>query len=337
MKNVDHKEVVELARDYGVRYAAEVYDVTPRTVRGWRQKLRKENDTFEVEDLPTGELPIKELIADRINRYELKTDYMDKTDLINVKIKMNGPIGIAHFGDPHVDDDGTDLERLLNHSKLVNKTEGMFAGNVGDVQNNWIGRIAHLYSQQSTSAKDSWRLAEYFISSVPWLYLVGGNHDAWSGTGDPLEWIMSHQGGVYQNFSVRLNLQFPNKKNVRINSKHDFKGNSMWNTAYGVGRAIQLGARDHILTCGHTHVSGYQVVKDPSNGLISHGLRIASYKIHDRYAIEKGFPDQNIFMCPVTIIDPQYDDNDPRLITTIFDPYEAADYLTWKRSKHGKN
>ena len=111
----------------------------------------------------------------------------------------------------------------------------------------------------------------------------------------------------------------------------------MWNTAHGVSKAVQMGHRDHILTCGHTHVSGYQVLKDPATGLISHGLRIASYKIHDRYAVEKGLPDQNIFMCPVTIIDPQYDDNDPRLVTTIFDPIEAADYLTWKRSKHGKN
>ena len=92
-----------------------------------------------------------------------------------------------------------------------------------------------------------------------------------------------------------------------------------------------------MLTCGHMHVSGYQVLKDPSSGLISHALRIGSYKIHDRYAMEKGLPDQNIFVCPVTIIDPQYADDDPRLITTILDPFEAADYLTYKRKNHGKN
>ena len=333
-----HKEAVLLAKDYGVKYAAEIYDVHPRTVRKWRSKVNNVYQVdLEVEDTPTGNLPIGELINDRINRFRLKNDYVNKTDLIKVKINVDGPIGIAHFGDPHVDDDGTDLETLLNHAKVVNDTDGMFAGNVGDVQNNWIGRISHLYSQQSTSAKDSWRLAEHFISSVPWMYLVGGNHDVWSGSGDPLEWIMANQGGVFRNWGVRLNLVFPNKKQVRINCRHDFKGHSMWNTAHGVSKAIQMGWRDHVLTCGHTHVSGYQVLKDPSTGLISHGLRIGSYKIHDRYAMEKGLPDQNIFVCPVTIIDPQFADNDPRLITTIFDPLEAAEYLKYKRKNYGKS
>ena len=43
MTNQRHKEAVLLARDYGIKYAAEVYDVHPRTVRKWRQKLSKEN------------------------------------------------------------------------------------------------------------------------------------------------------------------------------------------------------------------------------------------------------------------------------------------------------
>ena len=76
MTNQRHKEAVLLAKDYGIKYAAEVYDVHPRTVRKWRQKINKENCTFEVEDLPTGNLPIDKLIEDRIRRYNLKNDYM---------------------------------------------------------------------------------------------------------------------------------------------------------------------------------------------------------------------------------------------------------------------
>jgi len=43
--------------------------------------------------------------------------------------------------------------------------------------------------------------------------------------------------------------------------------------------------------------------------------------------------DKNIFNCPVTIIDPKYDDDDNRLITTIFNPKEGCEYLKYKRNK----
>jgi hypothetical protein len=106
-----------------------------------------------------------------------------------------------------------------------------------------------------------------------------------------------------------------------------------YNTAHGPVKAAMMGWRDHILTCGHTHVSGYQVVRDPANGLISHAIRVASYKTYDRYAEEKGLPNQTIFVCPVTIIDPSRAEDDPRFITTLFDPETAADFLTFLRKR----
>ena len=54
-------------------------------------------------------------------------------------------------------------------------------------------------------------------------------------------------------------------------------------------------------------------------------------------SIDLSLNDKNIFVCPVTIIDPQFADNDPRLITTIFDPLEAAEYLKYKRKNYGKS
>lgn len=331
----DYKKGAELAENYTTRYAAEVMGVHPRTIRKWKAIVKKEQiiEDFTVEDVPTGNEPIGDLIENRIKKYALKSKAKNAEMMINVKINIDGPVGIAHFGDPHIDDDGTNISELLMHADLVQNTEGLFGGNIGDNQNNWIGRLARLYGEQSTSAKESWRLTEHFITKVDWLYLVGGNHDAWSGPGDPLEWMCSQSNGIFNNNGVRMNLIFPNKKQVRINARHNFAGHSMWNTAHGLVKAIQMGWRDHVLTAGHTHVSGYQVLKDPSSGLISHALRIASYKEMDRYAEEKGLPDQNVFKCPVTIIDPQYADNDPRLVTTIFEPNEGAEYLTWKRNR----
>ena len=288
------------------------------------------------------EVPIDTLIDWRKQKFKKTIDAKTNKSLIAINIKMRGPIGIAHFGDPHVDDDGTDLATILHYTDVINQTEGMFAGNLGDIQNNWIGRLARLYAMQSTTAKESWRLTEYFVGKVQWLYLVAGNHDVWSGEGDPLEFMMRDHKGIFERHGARMNLNFPNGKKVRINARHTFKGNSMWNTAHGVSKAIQMGWRDHILTSGHTHVSGYQVLKDPSSGLISHGLQVASFKIIDDYADRLGMDDKNIFNCPLTIIDPQYGDDDNRLITTIFNPEVAAGYLTfirerWKSENKKKN
>lgn len=288
---------------------------------------------FTIPELPDPAPTADELIDRRRQDFSRKAAAAEARKLIPIQMHVAGPIGIAHFGDPHIDDDGTNIGLLQRHVDIINRTPGMFAGNVGDYRNNWIGRLARLFSEQSTSARDAKTLAEWLLRACPWLYLVGGNHDAWSGADDPIEWIARQVHALHQPFACRIELHLPSGRKIRVNARHDFKGHSEWNTAHGVAKAARIGWRDHILTCGHTHVSGYQVLKDPSNGLVSHALRVASYKVFDRYAIEKGLPDQNIFACPVTVIDPQFSDNDVRLITTIFDPEEAAEYLTWKRSK----
>ena len=289
---------------------------------------------FVVQEIPVEEMSIEDIIKYRNKKYNKKYQAYKNKKLIDIKINLHGPIGICHFGDPHVDDDGTNLAEIYDLCNLINNTDGMFAGNLGDVQNNWIGRLQALYGQQSTTAKESWILSEHFLKLVNWLYLIAGNHDVWSGDGDPLEFIMRDRPSVFEAHGARMNLRFPNGKSVRLNCRHQFKGNSMWNTAHAISRAVQTGWRDHILTAGHTHVSGYQVLKDPASGLISHAIQVASFKNMDDYANKLGLDDKNIFNAPVTIIDPQYDDNDNKLITTFFNPYEAADYLTFKRKRY---
>jgi hypothetical protein len=293
-----------------------------------------EASPFTVADRDPDMVPIEDIINFRKKQYSQKLKSKETKKLVNIDIHITGPIGIAHFGDPHVDDDGTDLSQIIRYMDVLNETDGMYCGNLGDIQNNWIGRLATLYGQQSTSAKESWKLTEYFVNKVNWLYLVAGNHDVWSGDGDPLEFIMRDHKGLYERWGARMNLVFPNGKEIRVNARHTWKGNSMWNSAHGVAKAAQMGWKDHILTCGHTHVAGYQVVKDPASGLISHALQVASFKIMDNYADKLGLDDKNIFNCPVTIIDPRYDDDDNRLITTIFNPLVACEYLNYLRTSY---
>lgn len=281
-------------------------------------------------DVPPELQPVEELIAERSRKYLIK--HAHKThDTINIKLNDNMPIGIAHFGDPHIDDDGTDIVKLFRDVEVVRTTPGLYAGNVGDLQNNWIGRLARLYGEQSTSAKEAWQLTVHFVEQLNWLYLISGNHDCWSGDGDPLNWILGE--GKYSKHGSRINLMFPNGKNTIVNARHKWRGHSQWNTAHAIAKASQMGWDDHILVGGHTHVSGYQVVMNPATRRISHCLQVASYKVHDNYAEQLGLNDKNIFNCPVTIINPQAK-NEQSLVHVVFDVEEGAEYLAWLRSKY---
>jgi hypothetical protein len=289
-------------------------------------------DEFTIEKPPQGYKPdLKKLKERRRKQFEERHAYEEARKLIPVKIKIDGPIGLVFFGDPHIDDPGCDFPRLERDLGIVRRTQGMFGGNVGDMHNNWIGRLTQLYGKQETTEIEAWALVEWMINEINWLFLIAGNHDMWSGSGNPMTWMADKKTGVYEEWSVRMRLDFPNGKEVRINAKHDFPGHSMYNPAHGVARAAMLGWRDHILVCGDKHTTAYQLVQDPAEGLISHAIRCGSYKMHDDYVKVKGFKIQNFAPAVAVIIDPQYEDNDPRLISTFFDVERAADYLEFIR------
>lgn len=289
----------------------------------------------EVEPPPSPRLPTDELIADRKRRFEVKHKHEVAKKLIGVTVKERKPIGLLIFGDPHVDDDGCDIALLEQHVALVNRTPGLYAINAGDTSNNWTGRLARLYANQSTSASEAWQIAEWFIGALrrKWLFIIGGNHDLWSGAGDPLQWICGQVGALYQPSSVRVGIRFPGGLEVRVNSRHDFQGSSQWNSSHGPMKAALLGFRDHLFVAGHLHVSGYGVVKDVDSGITMHGVRVASYKVHDDYARDKGLRDQHLSPCALVTINPALGNAHPDLLKLWWNPEEGADYLDWLRSR----
>jgi len=313
--------------------AARIIGVPRPTLREWVRDFDSlKPDPVIVSDVPDVD-DIDDLIEYRKRQFKRKQVHEEASKLITAKVKLDGPIGILHFGDPHVDDDGTDIEALERHTDLVRKTEGLFAANIGDTTNNWTGRLAKLYAEQSTSAKQAWMLAEWFVKRCQWLYVIGGNHDGWSGAGDPLNWIARGQTHIHRPSEARIAITFPNGRKVVVNARHDHSGHSQFNPAHGVMKALQFGTRDHLAVAGHRHKSGYGVVKDPDTGRVCHALQIGSYKLYDRYAKERGFRDQQLSPCALTVIDPSRADTDPGLIQVFWTPEEGVDYLKWKRKK----
>jgi hypothetical protein len=238
------------------------------------------------------------------------------------------------FGDPHVDDDGTDWRSLLHHIDVVKKTSGLFAANVGDTRNNWVGRLARLFGSQGTSSKEALVLAKYFTDQLAgqWAFIIGGNHDLWSGEGnDPLEFIASQAKALYEPSEARIKCLNLDGEFMTINARHDFSGTSQWNPVHAVTKAIQMGHRDDVSICGHKHQSGIGAIKDPDTGKCCWGIQVASFKIFDRYAREKGFRDQAISPSATVICDPKA--SMEGRIKVFWNPDEGAEYLTFLRSK----
>jgi hypothetical protein len=305
------------------------YIVPESTYQPGRQVVDKGD--YEFTPLPDDDVPIEELIAQRKRKFQHKREHEEASKLIPIKIKMAGAIGILHFGDPHVDDDGCDIEAIERHTDLVNRTEGLFAANVGDTTNNWVGRLAKLYGEQATSAAQAWKIAEWFVNRCDWLYMIGGNHDLWSGSGDPLRWIAKHQNSLYKSSEARIALRFPSGLEVRVNARHDHSGSSIWNPAHGPMKAALMGTRDHLYVAGHKHESAYSVLKDAISGITMHAMKVASYKIYDRYAKEHGFRDNCLSPCALTTINPALPPDHPDLVKVWWEPEEGADYLTFLR------
>ncbi len=328
----------DAAKELGVSYDALKYYLVNEL--GW------ENGTYglappegaKVQDvelpvLPPGDFTYEEIKELRMREFEKVDEAKKARKLVTARVKRKGPIALFFFGDPHVDDAGTDLKTLYEHTDLINRTDGMLACNIGDTTNNWVGRLRALYAEQTVTANQAWVLAEGWLRELEgkWLFLIGGNHDLWSGAGDPLKWITRGMGH-YEEHGYRIQLKFPNGASRVINARHDWPGHSQWNPTHGPLKAAELGFRDDIYIAGHKHTSGYQVIKTGS-GNIAHAARVASYKMHDGYAEKLALRDLTISPCIVFTIDPE--DDGPDGIKQFWDPEVAADYLKFlqKRAK----
>lgn len=292
------------------------------------------SEDFKIPEIPDKDLNIEDIVSYRKKQFEQYSKHEEAKKFINVPVLIDGPIAVSHWGDPHVDDDGTDLSLIEEHARIINSTLGMYAGNIGDSTNNWVGRLVRLYGLQGTTVNQAQKLLEWFINLVDWLYVLYGNHDTWNDGEAILNFLLKGKNTIKVGGKARINLQFPNGREVRINARHKFPGHSMYNPAHGMAKAAKMGWRDHILVGGHTHQSGHTIQIDPSNGFLSHCIRVASYKIYDRFAEDMEFDNQAISANFVTVINP-YATKDINLVQVYYDVEEGAERLKEIRKRLG--
>lgn len=256
---------------------------------------------------------------------------LQKVVPINVNVK--GPIGVGFFGDPHIDSDECNIELLLKHAELFDgRHTGLLAGNLGDVWDNWTGRLQRLKGSQSVTDQEALALVRMFLNSVDWLFYIMGNHDQWNQGTDLLNQILDSDYTLVKEWRAKMQLKLPNGRNVDICAAHDFPGNSQWHPIHGVSKRAMLDGASDIYVCGHRHVSGYTHGYHEGNDRVWHAVRVASYKQFDKYADQLNVTEQALYVCPVALIDPEA--KDPiNFIRWEFDPFEAAERLKWMRDR----
>lgn len=295
---------------------------------------------FTASELPDEDATVEELIADRLKYTSRKLKAATARELVDIKLHVEGPYGIALIGDPHIDNPGCNLQLLLDHAKLIRETDGMLAVCVGDVQDAWVGRLSRLWAGQGIEAKNSLKLVNYYLEQLgdKLVALCFGNHDSWAdgvNGQSPLEWIRGRYGSVAERAGMRLRLTQKDGHSITINLRHDFPGRSQYNAAHGPNRALLFGCRDDVAVAGHTHEYGHGVRLDPETRKPMHAVRLGSYKHSDDYARELGLLDNNVTECAVLMVNPA--EPDPRHRTWIVtNPFRAAIELAALRAEYGK-
>jgi hypothetical protein len=114
-------------------------------------------------DLPSSELPPEQLIEQACKRFEGHLAARDARRWMEIKVKSNKPIGVCFMGDPHIDNNGCNWPLLRRDIKILEDTPGLYAVNIGDLTDNWVGRLVRLYADQEMSKKQAWKLAKYLL------------------------------------------------------------------------------------------------------------------------------------------------------------------------------
>lgn len=256
------------------------------------------------------QIPIDELIQMRIDSCRRKTA-KHKTHQRCLTLPAQ-PFGIMVFGDPHVDNDGCDWETLMRHVQLVKNTEGVLAACVGDMHDNWIGRLAVQYAKSTVTASDGWRLSEWLFQSMQWIAICGGNHDSWAKAAgvDPMKLLTAKTGvQCYAPDEIRIELRWKNREDldpIIWILRHDFKGRSWYHPTHGPHKEAMLDGQCHLLTAGHIHQWG-SLTTEQRHGRVTHAVRVRGYKRADSYAMEKGFFEQQYGESCLVVINPHLD------------------------------
>lgn len=322
------KEAYDLLQEHGSSYRAELASGIQHTTLLRRARAYK--PPVELPVFPDDDLPITEIIDSMAKRFEKRAQFQKALKWFPIKVKENKPVGIVFVGDPHLDDDGCNWPLLKKHIEVMNEP-GVYAVNIGDTTNNWMGRLLAQFANQETSQKTAQKLAKWFLteSGIKWIAWLMGNHDAWN-DGAAILRGMNVARVPMTDWQAQFKLVFPNDWECRIWAAHDFAGHSMWNTLHGSQKAAHTKDWAHIYPSGHKHNWALHQEESASRDFTYWLVRTRGYKFIDAHAEKFGHQSQQFGASILAVIDPNGKDDVTR-VQCFADVEQGAEYLKWLR------
>jgi len=270
-------------------------------------KMKSDSKPFSLPTEEEDDVDVEEIVDMLHKRFQRKKKHKESKKWIQIGVESNEPFGLLWLGDPHIDDNHCDWDTLKEHLSIINSHDRIFGCSLGDFQNNWIGRLSRLYGEQETSKKTALKLVEWLINNMKPMILIAGNHDMWSGAGDPLKWMAGHRA-VMEDWEARIQLNFPNKTSIRIHAAHDMPGHSQWNPLHAQTKMAKFKSNADLYISGHRHNWALAQLEEVEQKKIMWLARARGFKYHDTYAFVKGFEQQNFGQSIMQVIDPRTDD-----------------------------
>jgi len=332
------KELIEAIKQHGsARAASAALGMNPKaaTAALTRARNRLKSKVAIVPTaapLPESDVEIEDVIGMMRRRFAKRWEHQKAKRWREFQVPTSGPYALMLFGDPHIDDDGCNWDLLHSHCELARNTRHLYAVSIGDVTNNWTGRLAKLYAEQETSVSTARRLIKWFMteSGVPWWLWIHGNHDAWS-DGIPIIEGMNVNQIVMEDWQAKVTLASPNGHKLRLWATHNFPGHSMWNKLHGAQRAARMSDWAHLYVAGHHHNWALHHEENEDRNFVYWLARLRGYKFIDSYADHLGFGCQQYAASVLAVVDPAAEKLNA--LTCFADPFEGVEFLAWKRRK----
>lgn len=347
MNDKEYAEVVRIFHEQGGNKTAtgQIWGVSPRTIGRWLEIAEERNllphkNKVIIDELPPAMMTDEELFEFRVEQTTCNIEREDAKNWRKVHLDTDLPIGLAIFGDPHLDNKNANLLRFKHHLEIVaGASNRVYCVNIGDVLDNWKGneKLAQKKCDDNgLSYEDGLRMVNYVLnqSGVNWLVWLHGNHEAWNQLTRIVELMGKNKPStIFEYWEAKIVLSFSNSVTYRLWARHNFKGTSQWSKIIGLNKAARLLEEADLYCAGHTHEFGYGQEYIAERNLFPTTLRVRGYKTHDDYAKTHGFANGNDGEMAFIVIDPLV--VNPNHRTTVFaDPQKGLMYLDMLRQHY---